>query len=447
MQKKNSTKNNNQQKFDVVVIGGGPAGMMAAGRAGEGGARVLLLEKNDSLGKKLLLTGNGRCNLTQAEFDDKKFVESLGKKGKFLYSALSVFGPEETVEFFARFGVPTKIEKGEKVFPVSDKAQDVLGALKKYLQKNKVSVMTQADVVGFAMNEDRKKITGVRLKNKIIQADKFILATGGKSYQMTGSMGDGYVFARECGHKIITPIPVLVPLKTEEKWVKETQGVSLKNIEIGLVRGGDAVTQGRDAVTQGGDAKFCVSTTGDIIFTHFGLSGPAILNLSRTLADLKNDPDKIIISLDLKPELDKEELDVQIQKDFAKHINKNIVNYLPELVPQKLAEIFLRLVDIPKEKKINILTKEDRLRIINLLKDLRLTVADNAGFAQAMVTRGGVDLKEVDPKIMQSKVVKNLYLAGEVLDLDGPTGGYNLQIAWSTGYAAGMATGKKAPKI
>lgn len=430
MAKTTSNKNNSRQKYDVVVIGGGPAGMMAAGRAGELGARVLLVEKNETLGHKLLMTGGGRCNLTQAEFDDKKLVAAIGQKGKFLFSSLSLFGPEEMLEFLAARNVPTKIEKNGRVFPVSNKAADVLRALKNYLQKNGVEMLFGANVLGFEMeeNDGQKRITGVRLANRIIRAKKFILATGGKSYSMTGSTGDGYVWAKECGHSIIVPTSTLVPLKTQEKWVKEVQGVSLEDVKINLLRDRDA--------------KFCISTTGDIIFTHFGVSGPAILNLSRKITEftIKNTPS--CITIDLKPKLDKKALDVSIQKDFIKYANKNIANYLVELLPPKLAKVFLQLADIPAEKKINVVTKVERTRIVSLFKDLRLTVIGNTGFEQAMVTRGGVDLIEVEPKTMRSKIVSNLFLAGEVLDLDGPTGGYNLQICWSTGYAAGTACKK-----
>jgi len=429
MSKNNPTNKNNSQKFDVVVIGGGPAGMMAAGRAAELGVRVLLVEKNETLGHKLLMTGGGRCNVTQAEFDDKKLVVEIGKKGKFLFSSLNLFGPEEMMDFLAEQKVPTKIEGGGRVFPVSDKAADVLRALKNYLQKNGVEILFSAAVLGFELSkdDDAKRITGVRLPDRIIRAKKFILATGGRSYPATGSTGEGYAWARECGHTIITPSPTLVPLKIQEKWVKAAQGVSLEKAQISLMQ----------------NDKKIAAQQGDVISTHFGLSGPAILNLSRKLAEFANGKEPLYVSIDLKPELDKKEADIFLQKGFIEYANRNIINYLAEIVPPKLAKIFLQLADIPAEKKTNVITKEERGKIVDLLKDLRLTVVGDTGFDQAMVTRGGVELKEIDPKTMRSKIVPNLYLAGEVLDLDGPTGGYNLQICWSTGRAAGEAAARK----
>lgn len=420
-----TAEKNNGRKYDVIVIGGGPAGMIAAGKAGENGARVLLLEKNEQLGRKLLLTGNGRCNITHAEFDNSELVKSLGKKGKFLFSALNAFGPAKVMEFFATLSVPVKIEKSGKVFPVSDKASDVLQALEEYLKKNGVEVLKRANVSGFEMekNDNEKKIKGVISNGKTIRADKFILATGGRSYPVTGSTGDGYIWARAFGHTITIPQPSLVPLKIREDWIKELQGVSLKDVKISLTQN---------------DNKKIENQIGDLIFTHFGVSGPAILNLSRTLAELEKSDDHFFLSIDLKPEMDKKELDTVIQEYFARNVNKNINNCLSEFVSQKLAKTILQLTGIPAEKKINIITKEERLCIINLIKEMRLTIAGNTGFAQAMVTRGGVNLKEVDSRNMQSKIIANLFLAGEVLDLDGPTGGYNLQIAWSTGYAAGI---------
>ncbi len=425
MRKTTSIEKNNCRKYDVIVVGGGPAGMMAAGKAGQSGARVLLLEKNEQLGKKLLLTGNGRCNITHAEFDDRELVKSFGKNGKFLFSSLNAFGPEKVMEFFTDLGVAVKIEKGKKVFPVSDRAQDVLQALERYLKKSGVKLKTSANVLGFETekNNNREKIKGVRMPGEIIYADKFILATGGKSYPITGSTGDGYAWARAFGHTIITPQPSLAPLKIKEDWLRELQGVSLKNIKITLLQ----------------DNRILQSILGgDLIFTHFGVSGPAILNLSRTLAELEKSDDQFFLSIDLRPEMDKKELDVVIQEYFARNINKNINNCLSEFVPQKLTKIILQLAGIPEEKKINVITKKERLCIINLIKELRFTIAGNTGFAQAMVTKGGVNLKEVDSKNMQSRIIPNLFLAGEILDLDGPTGGYNLQICWSTGYAAGI---------
>ncbi len=409
----------NLKKFNVAVVGGGPAGMMAAGRAAEMGARVILLEKNINLGKKLLITGKGRCNITQAEFDDKKLIEKIGKNGKFLFSALSVFGPEEVIKFFEDRKVPIKIERGGRVFPVSNKSQDVLSAMQKYLESSKVEILYGACVAEFEL--DKNKIKSVKLQNgSRVIADKFILATGGKSYPATGSTGDGYQWAKDLGHKIIEIAPALVPVKTKEIWVKDLQGLSLKNIAINLLQNNKKK-----------DARF-----GEMLFTHFGLSGPVILDISKKIGELAKNGE-VVISIDLKPALDYEQLDARLLRDFKEHSNKDLINYLPELLPQKMIAVILNLSKINPRKKINSVTKEERKKIIDLLKNLCLTFNGTTGFDQAIITSGGVDTREVDSKTMQSKIIKNLFFAGEILDLDGPTGGYNLQICWSTGYAAG----------
>jgi len=415
----------NQEKFDVAVIGGGPAGMMAAGRAAELGARVVLLEKNESLGKKLLITGKGRCNLTQAEFDLKKMVGQFGKNGKFLFSSLAAFGPEEVIKFFEDRKLPTKTERGGRVFPVSNKSHDALRVMEKYLGEKKVKILFGSEIVGF--ESGGKKIKSVKLKHekgkpgkKVVTADKFILCTGGRSYPTTGSTGDGYQWAKDLGHTIIKTAPALVPIKTKETWVKEMQGLSLKNVEISLIQ----------------DGKKKNSRFGEMLFTHFGLSGPIVLDISKKAGELA-EKGEVAVSIDLKPALSAEQLDARLQRDFGSNAKKDFVNYLPELLPQKMIATTIGLSGIDPRKKINTVTGAERKKLALLLKDLRLTFDGTAGYAQAVVTSGGVSLKEVNSKTMQSRLISNLFFAGEILDVDGPTGGYNLQICWSTGYAAG----------
>lgn len=441
---------NNLDKFDVAVIGGGPTGMIAAGRAAELGARVVLLEKNASLGKKLLITGKGRCNITQAEFNDKEIINKFGRQGKFLFSSLASFGPEEVIAFFESRKVATKIERGGRVFPVSDKAQDVLRVLQKYLEKNKVEIIYNAQVASFdiASVVAGKKITSVSLTEqgymspekqaltptRKIYADKFILCTGGKSYPTTGSTGDGYQWVKDLGHTVIETAPALVPVKTKELWVKDIQGLSLKNVAIKLFLNnkkpaylptGQAVRTGKQ------DSRF-----GEMMFTHFGLTGPIVLDLSKKAGELARQGE-VVISIDLKPALTQDQLDMRLQKDFRENSNKDFINYLPELLPQKMIATIVALSGIDSRKKINLVTKDERKKLMELLKNLRLTYDGTTGYNQAIITSGGVDLHEVDSKTMQSRKIENLFLAGEILNLDGPTGGYNLQVCWSTGYAAG----------
>jgi hypothetical protein len=411
------------EKFDVAVIGGGPAGMLAAGRVAELGAKVVLLEKNSALGKKLLLTGNGRCNITQIDHDAKGFVEKLGKNGKFFFSAFSAFGPNEVVEFFEKRNLLTKVEKNGRVFPITDDAIDVLSTLTKYLKDGGVEIITNAQVVGFEFAKN--KISGVKLKDQIIQADKFILATGGKAYPATGSTGDGYTWAKELGHTIIPPMPALAPVRIREDWAHDLQGLSLEDAHISLWQ----------------NEKKQASFQGELLFTHFGLSGPLIINASKAIGALLQ-KGSVTIELELFPELAAFELDKKLVLAFEKNNKKDIKNYFREILSRKILELILKLAEIDPEKKLNFLTKKERQKIVALLKSLKFTVLDVMGFEQAMITSGGVALKEVDPKTMQSKIIENLYFAGEILDLDGPTGGYNLQICWSTGYLAGEKTRK-----
>lgn len=416
---------NKSEKFDVAVIGGGPAGMMAAGRAAELGAKVVLVEKNQSLGKKLLMTGGGRCNFTNAGDSDQEFIKKIGNRGKFLFSSLAGFGPKEAIDFFEARCLPTKIEKNGRVFPVTDKAQDVLAVLQRYLKKNKVKIFYGQEVVNF--ETEAGKIKSIKLKDGRIYADKFILCTGGKSYPLTGSTGMGYTWAQTLGHQVICPAPALVSLKTKETWSRKLQGLSLDQAVISVFQ----------------NNKKQVAVAGEILFTHFGLSGPAIINLSKRIGELLAGGEVFIV-IDFMPGINIFELDKKLQQDFKTNINKDLKNYLPKLLSQKLADEIIILSGIEPKRKLNFVTQEERGRIINLLKGLRLTVTGLLGFDQAMVTSGGVDLKEIDSKTMRSKIVSNLFLAGEIIDLDGPTGGYNLQICWSTGYAAGThAAGNK----
>lgn len=415
-----------EEKFDVVVIGGGPAGMMAAGRAAELGARVALLEKNKSLGKKLLLTGNGRCNLTQAKFFGADFVKKLNhKNGKFLFSALTAFDADAMRVFLENRGLLTKVENSGKVFPLSDKAWDVLHVLSEYLRINNVQVFFEANVKNFEFDgeNEARKIVAVNLSERKIYAEKFILATGGKSYPVTGSMGDGYAWAEEFGHNVIPPRPGLAPIRVKEDWVKEFQGVCLEDAHISLWQ----------------ENKKHKVENGEIIFTHFGLSGPAALSMSNKITELSVNKKEIIVELDLTPEKDLAQLEAELQADFKVNSNKDLKNYLAEKLSPKLSVGILKLLGVDEKRKINLITRTERLKLGNLLKALRLTVEGVMGFERAMITCGGVDLREVDSKTMQSKISKNLFFAGEILDLDGPTGGYNLQICWSTGFVAGSS--------
>ena len=409
--------------FDIAVIGGGPAGMIAAGRAAELGAKVVLIEKNEVLGKKLLLTGKGRCNFTHNELDIRKFAEKYGRNGRFLYRALSVFGVKEVIDFFESRGVKGKVEQGDRIFPENGNVQDILKVLLKYLSEGKVTILYNVEVINFK-HEDRK-ISQVILRDRQIIADKFIICTGGKSYPQTGSTGDGYHWARQLGHTIIEPVPALNPIKISEKWVKELQGLSLKNISLKLFQNGKKQ-----------DERF-----GEMLFTHFGVSGPIVMDLSKNIGTLlKRGPVKLI--LDLKPALDFKKLDKRIQRDLEKFKGRMFKNSLKGLLPLSMIPVIIRLSGIESEKQVDYLSREERIKLVHLLKELELTPTGLLGFKWSMITSGGIALKEVDPNTMCSKKIKNLYFAGEILDLDGPSGGYNLQECWSSGYLAGESAVK-----
>jgi len=407
--------------YDLIVIGGGPAGIMAAGIAGSHGVRVLLLEKNKDLGKKILITGKGRCNITQAEFDLRKLVETYGKTGKFLFSSFYVFGPREIMDFFESRGVELKIERGGRVFPVSDSARDVVSALKKFLRENKVEIMYSADVKGFEHEGD--EIKAVKLTgNKKLKTKNLLIATGGLSYPVTGCTGDGFKWAKDFGHTVTEPAPALVPLKIKEPWTKKLQGLTLKNVGLTAFQ----------------DKKKITQRQGDMLFTHFGISGPIVLDMSKEVIGAEK-KGKIELFLNLKPALSREQLDARIQRDFKKYSNKVFRNALSDLLAKKMIPIIIEQSGIDPEKKVNSITKVERLKFLELLQNMKMTVTGNTGYINAIVTSGGVSLKEINPKTMQSKLFSNLYFAGEVLDIDGPTGGYNLHVAWSTGFVVGQS--------
>ncbi len=411
----------NENHFDVIVIGGGPAGMMAAGRAGELGARVGLLEKNQKLGKKLLLTGKGRCNITHAELNIRKFVKAFGKRGDFLFSPLSLFGVKNTIEFFEKRGLKLKTERGQRIFPKSDKAQDVLNVLVHYLKQSNVNLITNARVVKLQKKEN--KVLKAILKDKEIIADKYIIATGGRTYPETGSTGSGLLWAEKLGHTISELSPALTSLRIKDKWIKYVQGLSLKNIRITVLQNNRKM-----------DTKL-----GEALFTHFGLSGPIILEMSSKIGDLLK-KGEVKLSLDLKPGLDFSKLDNRIQRDFQKYSNKLFRNSLNDLLPQKMIPLIVKLSEINPNKKVNAINKSERQKLVKIFKNIEMMVGKLSGFKKAIITKGGISLKEIDSKTMKSKLIDNLFFAGEILDLNGPSGGYNLQICWTTGYLAGQSS-------
>lgn len=403
----------------IIVVGGGCAGMMAAIKAAEHGAQVTLFEKMPRVGRKLGITGKGRCNLTNTA-DIDEVVKNITGNGKFLYSVLKNFSPIDTVNFFESLGVKTKVERGGRIFPVSDNAAEVIDALIKRLAVLGVEVKTNSPVKEILA--DNKKIRGVLVDGKICAADSVILATGGASYPATGSTGDGFKFARRLGHTVTEILPALVPLETEEDFVKDLQGLSLKNVRVKLLA----------------DSKKITELFGEMLFTHFGVSGPIILTLSRQAARLLADKKFVELEINLKPALTPEQLDARLLRDFDKFKRKTIKNALVELLPAKLIPIILDLSYLPEDKRVDEITLAERRRLIENLRGLPLTVTKTRPIEEAIVTAGGVSVKEIDPRTMQSKIVEGLFIVGEVADVDGFTGGFNLQAAWSMGNAAGI---------
>lgn len=406
----------------VIVIGGGAAGLLAAGRAAELGSEVLLLEKNKMAGRKLLITGKGRCNVTNAG-DINKFIENYSGNGQFLYSAFSRFFNQELEELLEAQGVSLKVERGGRIFPASDKSADIVDGLKKYALQNGVEMQLNKNIIGLVIKKGQ--VRGVETESGQLLADRVIVATGGKSYPATGSTGDGYLWSMEAGHTVVPPRPALVPLNTRETWVKEVQGLALKNVEVSIFKGDQLLGQ----------------DFGEMLFTHFGVSGPVILSLSRHV--VRRDNQAFTLTINLKPALSEEKLDNRLQRDFQKYQRKQLKNALDELLPKNLIPIIIEQSQISPDKFVHQITKLERAELLKTLQALTLTINGTRSMEEAIVTAGGISLKEIDPRTMESKVVKGLYFAGEVLDIDGLTGGYNLQAAFSTGYVAGESAAKQ----
>ncbi len=404
---------------NVIVVGGGPSGMMAAIQASNKGNSVVLIEKNERLGKKLFITGKGRCNVT-TDKDVEEIIENIPGNPSFMYSSLYTFTNYDLMNMLEDGGVPLKVERGGRVFPQSDKSGDIIKCLEKYLQIAGVQVLYNTRISEIEVKNNH--VEGViAQEGKRIKGDAVILCTGGKSYPLTGSTGDGYVMAERLGIAVTEIKPSLVPLVSPEPWIKELMGLSLKNVSI----------------TARYNKRVLYKEFGEMLFTHFGLSGPIILSCSRTVQDYF--PDNVEIIIDLKPALDHGELDKRLLRDFEKYKNKQYKNALDDLLPQKLIPVVVMLSGIEADKQVNSINREERLRLGKLLKEFKVKVNNTRAIEEAIVTRGGVDIKEIDPGTMECKSIKGLYICGELLDVDALTGGFNLQIAFSTGYCAGIS--------
>lgn len=406
----------------IAVIGGGAAGMMAAIVAAKNGHKVQLYEKNEKLGKKLYITGKGRCNITNAADMDCLFANVMSNR-KFLYSAFYGFDNMQTIQFFEELGIKTKVERGERVFPVSDKSSDVINGMLRELKRLGVRIFYNTEVVDVEVRDNR--VIGIDVSNghttTYVPVGAVIVATGGLSYPSTGSTGDGYRFAKKMGHTVTKLSQSLVPFQTKESYVTEMQGLSLRNVSLKLFAG----------------KKKIFEDFGEMLFTHFGVSGPLILSASSYVSNYI-DKQEIKMVLDLKPALTKEQLDTRILRDFSEMQNKQFKNGFDKLLPKKMIPVIIRLSGIEPNKSIHSITKEERQKMISLLKEMELHVERLRGYNEAIITKGGISVKEINPSTMESNLVKGVYFVGEVLDLDALTGGYNLQIAWSTAHLAGM---------
>lgn len=403
-------------RFDVIIIGGGASGSMAGITSARLGKKVAILEKNGFIGKKLNITGKGRCNVTN-NCDIQQLMQNIPRNPKFLYSAFSMLSPKDVMDFFESINVPLKTERGNRVFPISDKATDVSKALEKELKRLGVKILEE-NATELLVQDG--VCTGVKTNKNTYLADSVLIATGGKSYTGTGSTGDGYKFAQEVGHTVTKLVPSLVPIVSEEKYCSDMMGLSLKNVRLNLI-----------------DNDKCIySELGEMLFTHFGVSGPLVLSASSHISKMQQNRYKIYI--DLKPALSVDTLDKRIQRDFSENINKSFINSLNKLLPNKIIPVVAKLSGIKFDTKVNQITREQRLHLIDIIKNFPITIKDFRPLNEAIITSGGISVKEINPKTMQSKLVKGLFFSGEVIDVDAYTGGFNLQIAFSTGYVAGI---------
>lgn len=403
----------------VIVVGGGPSGMMAAIQASNKGNKVTLIEKNERLGKKLFITGKGRCNVT-TDKDVEEIIENIPGNPAFMYSSLYTFTNYDLMKMIEDGGVPLKVERGGRVFPVSDKSGDIVKCFERYLQRCGVEILLNTSVIDILINDSCAQGV-VTSEGRSIYGDAVILCTGGKSYPLTGSTGDGYAMLGRLGLKVTGIMPSLVPLVSSEPWIKELMGLSLKNVSI----------------TARYKNRVLYKDFGEMLFTHFGLSGPIILSCSRYISDYF--PCSVEIIIDLKPALDYGELDKRLLRDFDKYKNKQFKNSLDDLLPQKLIPVMVELSGIEPEKQVNSISRDERLKLGRLIKEFTVNVNGTRPIEEAIITRGGLDVKEVDPGTMECKKIKGLYVCGELLDVDALTGGFNLQIAFSTGYCAGIS--------